>query len=88
MSYFQDTNVNNPNFTLKELKKIRDTFGFQVYRKTKPFRAYVDLIDKSLTKYKSYMWFRGKLIAYGAKRLLNKIDSENFFEVKVEATAS
>lgn len=79
-SYFQDTNVRHPNFTIEELKKIRDNFGFEVYRKTKPLRAYVDLIDKKMTKYHAYMRLRSMLIAAGFKKILHIIDKENFFE--------
>ncbi len=80
-SYFQDTNVKHPNFTIDELKKIRDSFGFEIYRKTKPLRAYVDLVDKKLTRYQPYMHLRSMLIAAGFKRVLHLLDKENFFEV-------
>jgi len=83
-SYFQDTNVIHPNFTIEELKRIRDNFGFNVFRKTKPIRAYVDLVDKKLTKYDGYMWVRSKLIKAGVKKVLAKLDSENFFEVQAK----
>ncbi|MBI4441680.1 cobalamin B12-binding domain-containing protein [Candidatus Woesearchaeota archaeon] len=80
-SYFQDTNVRHPNFTIDELKKIRDSFGFEVYRKTKPLRAYVDLIDKKFTKYHTYMRVRSMLIAAGFKKVLARLDKDNFFDV-------
>ena len=81
-SYFQDSNVIHPNFTIDELKEIRDSFGFEVFKKTKKLRAYVDLVDKKFTRYNSYMWIRSKLIKAGAKKVLSRIDPDNFFEAK------
>ena len=81
MSYFQDTNIKHPNFKIYELKKIRDSFGFEVYKKTKPLRAYVDLVDKKFTRYNWYMRVRSGLIKAGFKKILNLLDKENFFEI-------
>ena len=69
-SYFQDSNVIHPNLSLDELKKTRDRFGFEVFRKTKPVRAYVDFVDKRLTKYNGYIWVRSKLIKIGINKVL------------------
>ncbi len=71
-SYFQSTNIKHPNFNLKELKKIRDEFGYQVYRKTNKKRAYIDLIDKKLTKIPFYTKLRSRLIKQGIKKIIEK----------------
>lgn len=71
-SYFQDTNIVHPNFTPKELKKIRDSFGFQVYKNTRPLRAYIDLIDKKLIKFAFYIKIRSFGIKMRTKYLLTK----------------
>lgn len=69
-SYFQSSNVRHPNFTLKELKKIRDCFGFKVFRGRRPKRAYVDLLDKKMTKFPMYVFARAQLIKLGIKKHL------------------
>jgi len=66
-SYFQSTNVKHPNFTIKQLKKIRDRFGFEVYKNTNKKRAYIDLIDKKIIKIPFYAKIRSTLIEKGAK---------------------
>ena len=71
-SYFQSSNVNHPNFTIKELKKIRDSFGFEVYKNADKKRAYIDLIDKKLTKVPLYTKTRSLLIEKGIKKLIEK----------------
>lgn len=71
-SYFQSTNVKHPNFTIKELKRIRDKFGFEVFKKTRPIRAYIDLFDKKFIKVPGYMFLRSKLIKLGVKKVLKK----------------
>ena len=80
-SYFQDTNFKHPKIPLEELKRIRDSFGFDIYRKTKPLRAYIDLIDKKCTRYSAYMHLRSMLIRAGFKKVLHIFDNENFFDV-------
>ncbi|HLD07053.1 MAG TPA: radical SAM protein [Candidatus Nanoarchaeia archaeon] len=80
-SYFQDTNIRHPNFTIDELKQVRDRFGFEVYRKTRPLRAYIDLVDKKFTKYPSYLWLRSTLIRAGVKNVLHRLDPKNFYEI-------
>jgi len=69
-SYFQSTNIKHPNFTSKQLKKIRDRFGFEVYRYKNKKRAYIDLIDKKLTKVPFYTKLRSLLIEKGIKKLI------------------
>jgi anaerobic magnesium-protoporphyrin IX monomethyl ester cyclase len=69
-SYFQSSNVKHPNFTVKELKKIRDSFGFQVFKHTNTKRAYIDLVDKKLAKVPFYSKARSFLIEKGVKKLL------------------
>jgi anaerobic magnesium-protoporphyrin IX monomethyl ester cyclase len=71
-SYFQSSNVKHPRFTIKRLKKIRDSFGFQVYKKASLKRAYIDLIDKKLTKLPLYTKIRSKLIEKGIKKVIEK----------------
>jgi len=61
-SYFRDSNINHPNFTIKELRKIRNNFGFNVFKSKKPFRAFVDLADRNLSQLDSYIFIRSKLI--------------------------
>ena len=71
-SYFQSSNVEHPNFTVKQLKRIRDKFGFRVYKKTNKKRAYIDLIDKKFTKVPLYTRLRSKLIEKGVKKIVEK----------------
>jgi radical SAM superfamily enzyme YgiQ (UPF0313 family) len=71
-SYFQSTNIKHPEFTIKQLKKIRDRFGFEVYKIKNKKRAYIDLIDKKLTKMLFYTRLRSFLIEKGFKRLIEK----------------
>ena len=69
-SYFQSTNVRHPNFTKKQLKKIRDSFGYEVYKKSDKKRAYIDLFDKKLTKLWFYNKFRSLMIEKGIKKII------------------
>src|SRR3989338_877697 len=71
-SYFQSSNVNHPNFTIKELKFIRDTFGAQVYRKERKLRATLDIIDKTLSKYPFFYQIRSFLFRINVVRRLVK----------------
>jgi len=61
-SYFRDSNIRHPNFTIKELRKIRNNFGFNVFKSKKPLRAFVDLADRNLSQLDSYIFVRSKLI--------------------------
>lgn len=71
-SYFQDSNMIHPNFTVEELKKIRDSFGYEVYKANRPFRAFADVFDKSLVKYAPYVRIRSQLIKLGIKVFIKK----------------
>ncbi len=71
-SYFQSTNVKHPNFTVKQLKKIRDSFGFEVYKIHNKKRAYIDLIDKKLASIPFYTKLRSFLIGKGIKNIIEK----------------
>ncbi|MAG77920.1 hypothetical protein CL616_00995 [archaeon] len=71
-SYFQSTNVIHPNFTIKKLKKLRDHFGYNIFKQTSKKRAYIDLIDKKLTKIPLYTRLRSKLIEKGIKKIIEK----------------
>lgn len=62
-SYFQTTNVRHPEFSEKQLKKIRDIFGFRIFISYKHLRALVDLFDKTFTKSPFYMRIRSSLIS-------------------------
>ncbi len=70
LSYFQTSNINHPNFSLKQLKRIRDRFGFEVFRKESYKRAIIDLIDKTLIKNRLYQGVRSNLIKHGIKNFL------------------
>lgn len=70
LSYFQTSNIEHPNFTLKELKRIRDRFGYEVYRKDNYKRAFIDLADKSMLKNRFYQKLRSFLIKRGIKKYL------------------
>ncbi len=70
LAYFQTSNIRHPDFTLKELKKIRDSFGYQVFREYKPKRAIIDLIDKKMLTNKYYQKCRSYLIKQGIKDFL------------------
>ncbi len=69
-SYFQSSNVIHPLFSMQELKKMRDSFGFKVYKKTRTKRAYIDLIDKKFARYKLYNQLRSFLIERGIKKII------------------
>jgi radical SAM superfamily enzyme YgiQ (UPF0313 family) len=69
-SYFQSTNVKHSNFTIKQLKQIRDRFGFEVYKYKNKKRAYIDLFDKKMTKVPFYTRLRSLLIEKGIKKIL------------------
>lgn len=69
-SYFRESNINHPNFTISELKKIRNSFGFDVFITYKPLRAFVDMIDRNFSQIDSYILLRSKII--GQLNLLKK----------------
>jgi len=72
LSYFQTTNINHPDFSLKELKNIRDSFGYNVFKVSNYKRAVIDLVDKKMLKYKPYVYLRSNLIQWGIKNILFK----------------
>lgn len=61
-SYFRESNVRHPNFTLSQLKRIRNNFGFRVFVSYRPLRAFVDLVDRNLSQIDSYIFLRSKII--------------------------
>jgi radical SAM superfamily enzyme YgiQ (UPF0313 family) len=61
-SYFRESNINHPNFSEKELKRIRNSFGFKVFSSYNPLRAIVDLTDRNLSQFNSYILLRSELI--------------------------
>lgn len=61
-SYFQDTNVRHPNFTINQLRRIRNSFGFKVFIKYNPLRAFIDLFDRNFSNLPYYTFFRSKII--------------------------
>ena len=70
LSYFQSSNIQHPNFSLKELKNIRDYFGYEVFKEYNYKRALIDLVDKSLLKSRLYQNLRSFLIRQGIKKFL------------------
>ncbi|MCX6748458.1 MAG: radical SAM protein [Candidatus Pacearchaeota archaeon] len=61
-SYFRDSNIKHPNFSISQLRRIRNSFGFRVFIGYNPIRAIVDLIDKNLSQFNLYIFIRSKLI--------------------------
>jgi len=61
-SYFQESNVNHPNFSLPELKRIRNSFGYKVFISYKPLRAMIDLVDRNLSAFSFYIFLRSRII--------------------------
>ena len=60
--YFRESNIKT-NLTQKQLRRVRDSFGFRVYITKKPIRAVADLIDKKMLNFPYYTLFRSKLIS-------------------------
>lgn len=61
-SYFRESNIKHPNFTSRQLIRIRTTFGFKVFITYKPIRAFIDLTDRFLSRFDSYTFLRAKII--------------------------
>jgi radical SAM superfamily enzyme YgiQ (UPF0313 family) len=61
-SYFMSSNIKHPNFTLKQLIKIRNNFGFKVFFKFRKKRAIMDLVDRNLASVPHYTWLRSRLM--------------------------
>lgn len=70
MAYFQTSNISHPNFTLPELKKIRDSFGYQVFKNYNYKRALIELLDKKMIQSRVYQQCRSYLIKHGIKKYL------------------
>jgi len=63
-SYFRDSNIKHTNFTIPQLRRIRNSFGFKVFFKHRPLRAIIDLLDRNLSSINSYIFIRSKLISW------------------------
>lgn len=61
-SYFRSTNIKHPNFTLKQLVRIRNNFGFKVFWADKKKRAVMDIVDRNLAGVPYYTWLRSRLM--------------------------
>jgi radical SAM superfamily enzyme YgiQ (UPF0313 family) len=70
LAIFRTSNVKHPNFTLKKLRKMRNRFGYEVFKVYNYKRALIDIMDKILTKYPIYVKIRSLLIKQGIKKLL------------------
>ncbi|NLE02535.1 MAG: B12-binding domain-containing radical SAM protein [Fibrobacter sp.] len=67
MSYFKTSNIRHPHFTIKELKNIRDHFGYEVFKNRNYKRALIDIMDKKLLHHRMYVILRSYLISMGIK---------------------
>ena len=70
LAYFQTSNIRHPEFSLNELKNIRDRFGYEVFKHYNHQRAVIDLIDKRMLKNRLYQRYRSFLIQHGVKKIL------------------
>jgi anaerobic magnesium-protoporphyrin IX monomethyl ester cyclase len=70
LAYFQTSNINHPNFSINELKRIRDRFGYDVFKDYNYKRAVIDLIDKKMLTNRWYQKGRSYLIKHGIKKFL------------------
>lgn len=61
-SYFYESNINHPNFSEKDLIRIRNSFGFRVFFSRRPLWAIADLVDKNLAHINEYIFIRSKLL--------------------------
>lgn len=61
-SYSLTTNLSHPNFSLDELVRMRNSFGFQCFIKRSPLRALADLIDCKLDQLPYYPLIRSTLL--------------------------
>ncbi|HLD11194.1 MAG TPA: radical SAM protein [Candidatus Nanoarchaeia archaeon] len=67
-SYFRESNVKS--ISEKKLQKIRESFGFHVYKYKRPFRATIDLIDKKFSKYPEIQKIKESLLKYGIRKFI------------------
>ena len=61
-SFFRDSNVKHPNFSIAQLRRIRNSFGFKVFLTYNFPRALVDIIDRNMSQINSYILLRSKII--------------------------
>jgi radical SAM superfamily enzyme YgiQ (UPF0313 family) len=61
-SYFRDSNVKHPNFSVSQLRRIRNSFGFKVFLSYKPLRAIMDLVDRNFSQIDFYILIRSKIL--------------------------
>lgn len=69
-AYFQTSNINHPDFSLAELKRIRDSFGYHVYKSYNYKRALIEVFDKKMLRSRLYQQCRSYLIRHGIKKYL------------------
>ena len=62
-SYFRNSNVDHPNFTMDELIRLRNSLGFHIFKDTRPLRAVADVVDRNLSRWKGYLRLRSAIIA-------------------------
>ena len=70
LAYFQTSNINHPSFSIVELKQIRDSFGYEVFKDYNFRRAVIDLMDKKMLTNRWYQQARSYLIKRGIKKYL------------------
>jgi len=61
-SRIYESNINHPNFSEKDLIRIRNSFGFRVFFSRRPLWAIADLVDKNLAHINEYIFIRSKLL--------------------------
>ena len=61
-SYFASTNVKHPELSLRQLQRIRRTFGFRVFVKYDLKRAMMELADRNLINLPYYSRVRSLLL--------------------------
>ncbi len=71
-SYYSSTNVKHPTIPFSKLKRIRQYFGFNVFIKYNPKRAFIELIDRSLINFRYY----SKLRSLYAVNVMRKSDKK------------
>lgn len=67
-SYFRESNIKS--LPEKRLQKIRESFGFHIYKYNRPFRATIDLIDKKFSKYPKIQKTKESLLKYGIRKFI------------------
>jgi anaerobic magnesium-protoporphyrin IX monomethyl ester cyclase len=69
-AYFQTSNIKHPAFSLNELKRIRNNFGYNIFKTYNYKRALIDYFDKKLLKNRIYQNIRSFFIKSGIKKFL------------------